>query len=167
MTEYAVPDEGVLLLAAEALRDAMREDWEGATRHLKAISDEHGGDGLMCAICAWCDTLAARHPAMAAMEAGALVQLGWGSDETEGFETADEVSPEQRWAGQVIMARSLMDHDQLSALMGAIPDTGKGSGQYIGALLQTVAITLTRIADGSVAERTAQAMGTNQERRQP
>ena len=161
MTEYAVPDEGVLLLAAEALRDAMRENWEGATRCLKAISDEHGGDGLLCAICAWCDTLAARHPAMAAMNAGAMVHLGWTSDEITGIETADEVSPESRWSGQVIMARARLDHDTLSALMGAIPDTGEGSGRYIGALLQIVAMTILRVADGSVAERTAQVMGTN------
>lgn len=157
MTVNIEPDEDVLLLAAEALRDAMREDWEGATRRLKAISDEHGGDGLACAICAWCDTLAARHPATAAMKAGAVVQLGWTRDEITGIETADDVDPESRWAGQVIMARARMDLGTLGALMGAIPRTPEGSGQYIGALLQMVAITLTRIADGSVAERTAQA----------
>ena len=151
-------DEHLLELAALALRDAMRDDWEGATRHVVAISYGYGGVGLMCAICAWCDTLAARHPAMAAMQAGALVQLGWGSDESEGVETAGQVSPENRWAGQVVMTRARMDHETLSALITAIPQTREGSGLYIGALLQTVAITLTRIADGSVAERTAKAL---------
>jgi hypothetical protein len=149
------PDDRIVRLAAAALTYAMRDDWPAASKATQAISDEFGGEGLTGAICAWCDWLVAQHPSTAGIEAGGVAVLAWSSDEAPGVETADEVHPETRWAGQVVMARARMDQDTLGALLVAIPREPGATSKYIGALLQSVALTLKRIADGSVARALA------------
>jgi hypothetical protein len=156
--ELAEPDPRVLQLSGDALRAAMREDWDAAGDAIQAINGEHGFQGLVQAICTWCDAVALNHPAARAIESrpGAVTQLAWSGDDIAGIETADEVDPHVRWAGQVTMARVMMDHEAFRALLLAIP--GDEAGDYIGVLLQSVALTLLRIGDGSVARRTAEAV---------
>jgi hypothetical protein len=140
------PREAALSLAAEALHAAQRENWPAATTAVKRISDEHGGGGLALAIVGWCDTLIAKHPALKDGRSDGLVGLAWTEAERGGLQFADDVPPQTRWAGQVLMARAMLDQSGFDALMLALPDDGWKIGEYVGALLHSVALTLNRIA---------------------
>jgi hypothetical protein len=136
----------LLKLAAGALAHAVADDMAAAMRMTTRISDNYGGEGMTVAILGWCDALAARHPAK--LTPGRAVQLGFSSVETGGVQSADEVPPEQAWAGQMLLARALMDIETCQALLGALPRDGAGVGRYIAALLDIGGLALREIEAG-------------------
>jgi hypothetical protein len=130
-------------LAMTALHSAIRDDWPAAAKAVQALNDL--GDGsLMAAILAWCDTCLASQGV--AMDAVRPVQVRWQQDGEGPLQSADEVSPVVRWAGQLINSRAADDELLFRALVEAIPE-GAELGKYVGTLLQCIAVTL-RIAGG-------------------
>jgi hypothetical protein len=138
--------EHVLELANQAVRAAMREDWETASRAMQAISDDAGGDGALLALIAWCDWLIISQNRARSREDEAVAELArpvWLDPETRRLVTnADDVPPAVRWAGQLVSARAAMDMHTFNALLSALPADAKTRGTYAGALLQACAIEM-------------------------
>jgi hypothetical protein len=130
----------VIKLATTALHAGMRGDWPAATRATQAINDRHGGDGLLAAMLAWTDTFI--HHRIGAFVSDKPVALAFQSVETGEIESADEVRPEIRWAGQMITARATDDKATWDALLGAVPQDPKVIGAHVGALLETIVLGL-------------------------
>ena len=127
-------------LAAYALRDARAGDYTAASRHVRELNAECGGAGMMIAVRGWCDTLAA-HSGVS--ENSGPLALGWKDAETGRVHLGTEGVPDRvRWAGQLIVARAALDKPMFDALIAALPDDKAVIGSYVGAVLETVAITM-------------------------
>lgn len=134
-------------LAADALHAAMQGDRERAGTAIVAINDELGGEGLTLAIVAWSDTLVAQYRKATGTPDDAPVRLAWQEADTGDISvTGNDVSPEARWAGQVIAARAALDKAGFNLLLRNLPRDGWAIGGYISALLDSVALTLRRLA---------------------
>jgi hypothetical protein len=149
MTSPEFP-ERLLRLAAGALQHAVADDMAAAMRMTQRISDEFGGEGLTTAILGWCDALARAHPVR--VQPGQPAQLAFTSVESGGMQSAAEVPPEHAWAGQLLLARALMDHGTCQALLAALPDDGAKVGDYVATLLDTVGLALREIRAGWAGE---------------
>src|SRR5437762_1845608 len=88
-------------LAAIALQLARNGDWARAARTVQRIDGLLGADGMLIAVAGWCDTLA-RH---LGITGDRPIELRFHELESGVTETADEVTPEIAWAGQLITAR--------------------------------------------------------------
>ena len=134
-------------LATEALQAAMDENPAAAAAALKAINSELGGQGVTLAIIAWCDALIIRYREATGTPDDSPVRLAWQQEETGDISaTGNDVPPETRWAGQFIAARAALDKAACDALIASLPEDGWAIGGYISALLNTVALTLRRMA---------------------
>jgi cellulase/cellobiase CelA1 len=140
-----------MFLAGAALQGAISQDAPAADTAINAIYVEHGGEGLTEAIIAWCDTLTAALPLPPGED---LVGLGW-IDETGQARTADDVDPQARWAGRIVMARAREDKDTFNALIGALPDDGVAASQHLAVLLHLIATNLRVAVSGQPPETEA------------
>ena len=132
-------------LAAYALRDARAGDYTAASKHVRQLNDECGSQGTMIAVCGWCDTLAA-HSGVS--ENSGPLALGWKDAETGRVHAGAEGVPDRvRWAGQLIVARAALDKPMFDALIASLPDDKAVIGSYVGAVLDTVAITMNGLPD--------------------
>jgi hypothetical protein len=130
-------------LASAALSCAMAEDWGRATKAMQRIGDECGQVGIRRAVLGWSDTLIARM----GHTPGQPVAIAFQQAETGRIDTADsEYVPDRvRWAGRVIAARAADDQATWDALMDSLPEDGRVIGQYVGAVLETVALMLRQM----------------------
>jgi len=137
-------------LAAGALHAAQRGDWTTASQTMQVINDEIGGEGTTMAICGWCDTLAATLGINANTE---HLALSWVNRDTRKVSTSGDVPARVRWAGQLIVARAALDKPAFDALIGVLPeDNKKMIGDYVGAVLECVAITLNEHGERATAD---------------
>ena len=135
-------------LAADALQAAMAEDYGRAKTAIVAINDELGGEGLTLAIVAWSDTLVAQYRKATGTPDDAPVRMAWQDADTGDISaTGNDVSPEVRWAGQVVAARAALDKAGFNALLRNLPRDGWAIGGYVSALLNSVSLTLCRLAE--------------------
>lgn len=133
----------IMFLAGAALQGAVAQDLAATAAAMNAISAEYGSEGLTEAIIAWCDTLTAAYP----LPAGDLTGTGR-VDETGLARTAEDVDPQVRWAGRIVMARAREDKDTFDALIAALPDDGMAGSQYLAVLLNLIAKTLHPATSG-------------------
>jgi hypothetical protein len=139
----------VLQLAGEALQAQIAGDDYGAGATVQAISDRYGGGAVIYTMVVWCDQVAHRHPALAGLRPDDMVQLAWVLPGRPGEAVpADDVPPDGRWAGQLIMARCRMDQPAFTALLNSVPRESRSD--YVLTLLASVAGTLRKIWDGSL-----------------
>jgi hypothetical protein len=142
----------VLNLANQAVRAAMREDWDLATSAMQLISDESGGHGTLLALVAWCDWLIIsqnRARGRPDHEAAELARPVWVQPRTGRIVTdAGGVPPAVAWAGQLVAARAAMDMPSFNALLSAMPADSQGRGKYAGALLEACAIEMRAMQGG-------------------
>jgi hypothetical protein len=132
--------ERARMLAAYALRDARAGDYAAASRHVRTLNAECGSQGTMLAICGWCDTLAAH---LNLDENPGPLALAWKDAETGRVHAGTGGVPDRaRWAGQLIVARAALDKPMFDALIKSLPDDKAVVGSYVGAVLETVAITM-------------------------
>jgi hypothetical protein len=137
------------ILAAYALRDARAGDYAAASKHVRALNAECGGEGTMFAVCGWRDTLAA-HSGIS--ENSGPLALGWKDADTGRIHAGTEGVPDRvRWAGQLIVARAALDKPMFDALIAALPDDKAVIGSYVGAVLETVAITMNGLPEPAPA----------------
>lgn len=147
MTETGSTKERARTLAAAALRDAMAGDYAAASKHVRALNAECGSPGTMFAIAGWCDTLAAHLNLRE--DSGPLV-LAWKDAGTGRVHAGTEGVPDRaRWAGQLIVARAALDKPMFDALIQSLPDDKAVVGSYVGAVLETVAITMVGLPNAS------------------
>ncbi|GHE32071.1 hypothetical protein GCM10017673_38570 [Streptosporangium violaceochromogenes] len=143
--ETGTRDPKAMELATVALHAAMAGDTGRAVKAMQAISDETGGEGLMDAILAWCDTLIGHTPGI---EVGKPVALTWMEAETRRINTGpDEVRPTAVWAARLIAARAADDADTFHALMESVPhQPPTAMGDHVWELVQMVALNLREAA---------------------
>lgn len=134
-------------LSTVALHGAQLSDWERARAAVVTLNDELGGDGIMFAIVAWCDTLIVRQQQVTGQKEGDFVRPAWLNTDTGDIAlNADDVPPPIRWAGRLVAARAAMDHDAWDALVKSIPDTPMATTEHVSALLTSVAMTLNSLS---------------------
>jgi hypothetical protein len=134
-------------LAATALACARKGDWQAASGHVQQLGSECGPDGTLYAVMGWCDTLAAKQ---GIDENSGPLALGWRDEDTGRFHLGGEGVPDRiRWAGQLIVARAALDEEMFWALIKALPKDPRVVGDHVGALLETVAITMNGLAAAS------------------
>jgi hypothetical protein len=142
-------------LSTVALHSAQLENWAHAGTAVKTLNDELGGEGVMFALTAWCDTLITRQREILGRQDDDIVRPAWLNATTgEVALDAGDVPPEIRWAGRLVAARAALDHDAWSALIASIPDTPMAVSEHVSALLNGVAMTLnglSRMENGGVA----------------
>lgn len=147
MTDTGSIKERARTLAAYALRDARAGDYTAASKHVRALNAECGSQGTMFAVCGWCDTLAAH---LNLDENSGPLALGWKEAETGRVHAGTEGVPDRvRWAGQLIVARAALDKQMFDALIKSLPDDKAVVGSYVGAVLETVAVTMNGLPDAS------------------
>ena len=54
-----------------------------------------------------------------------------------------------RWAGQLIVARAALDKPMFDALIMSLPEDKAVVGSYVGAVLETVAVTMNGLPDAA------------------
>jgi hypothetical protein len=139
--------ERARILAAYALRDARAGDYAAARKHVSQLNAECGGVGTMIAVRGWCDTLAA-HSGVS--ENSGPLALGWKDAETGRIHLGTEGVPDRvRWAGQLIVARAALDKPMFDALIASLPDDKAVVGSYVGAVLETVAVTMNGLPEAA------------------
>jgi hypothetical protein len=149
MPETSSLKERACILAAYALHDARAGDYAAASAHVRQLNAECGGTGTMIAVVGWCDTLAA-HSGIS--EDSGPLALAWKDAETGRIHVGAEGVPDRaRWAGQLIVARAALDKPMFDALIAALPDDKAVVGSYVGAVLETVAITMNGLATAAPA----------------
>jgi hypothetical protein len=139
-------------LAQAAFSDALASRWDSAVRHVRRLSDECGGEGVVVAMMAWCDTYVdhatdgqASHAAAAARVNVAYVNTYSGRLDQQG--SPDVPGPVQ-WAGRMLAARAAMDEAAWTAMMDELPPDGHVVGQHVLALLRAVARTVNGLPRG-------------------
>ena len=136
----------VMFLAGAALQASVDQDAPATAAAINAISAEYGGEGLTEAIIAWCDTLARAHPLppeeISPGPAGSVTPAWPGA--------ADDVDPQVRWAGRMVMARAREDKDTFNALIAALPDDGMARSQHLAVLLNLIATNLSPVRSGQL-----------------
>jgi hypothetical protein len=142
------PDPRAVTLAGQALHAAIADDWPSANSAVRSISQECGDRGVMTLIYGLCDTLA--HRQGISQEPGTVIPR-WQLDGQGPIQTADDVPPPARWAGQFIAARIALDQPACEALLEAVPDDETFS-RNVSALLQCVALTLRGTAGSADSE---------------
>jgi hypothetical protein len=136
--------------AAAALAAARARDWENTAAAIRRIAAGYGRAGLTAAMLSWADTLAAANPATGA--AGPVWKLT-GEDGTIRPATlrAGDVDQVSAWCGQFAFARATADHDNVAALLAALPwDDGGQIGEYPVTLAASVGASLEAIDRGVV-----------------
>ena len=136
----------VMFLAGAALQASVDQDAPATAAAINAISAEYGGEGLTEAIIAWCDTLTRAHPLppeeISPGPAGSVTPAWPGA--------ADDVDPQVRWAGRIVMARAREDKDTFNALIAALPDDGMARSQHVAVLLNLIATNLRPVSSGQL-----------------
>lgn len=138
--------EQVRELAARAMNAVIREDWDAARTAMLELGRSDPVSRAL-ALMMFCDTAISAQrtvQGLAPLEDGeavaGTVRPGWLSQDTGTLELdADAVSPELRWAGQLVAARAAKDADAFSALLSALPRDGRERGRYAAALLGSCA----------------------------
>jgi hypothetical protein len=127
-------------LAAEALRAAQADDWEAVRAAVQRIGDECGSEGLSVALLAWCDTYI-DHATDGKPEVVKAPQVAHMDVETGRLERDGDADlrEDRRWAGRMLSARALMDHDAWVAAVQDMPLDGAEIGRYFTTLLSGVA----------------------------
>ena len=142
-------------LSTLALHSAQLNDWERSGAAVATLNDELGGEGIMFAIVAWCDTLIMRQQQVLGHKKGDLARPAWLNADTGDLAlNADDVPPPVRWAGRLVAARAAMDHDVWQALVDSTPDTPGATTEHVSVLLTSIATTLnalSRIERGGAA----------------
>jgi hypothetical protein len=132
-------------LAAQALHAARQNDYPAASAFVQQLNAECGSGGAMFAVCGWIDTLAA---ASGMSENSGPLALGFRDAETGEAHAGSEGVPDRiQWAGQLIIARTALDEPMFTALIAALPKDKKVVGSYVGAVLETVAMTMNGLPD--------------------
>lgn len=142
-----------LRCAGVAYVAALEQDWDKATAAIQRINDECGPQFVPAAMLAWIDTyidhatdgdftLAREVP-----ERTNYVNTRTGHlDEA----TAEGLPAEVVWAGSLIAARARMNRDRFDALLRELQGDGKQRGRYVGALLESIALTVNTLPRGFV-----------------
>lgn len=132
-------------LTTEALHAAMRADWPAASRAMQSLAAETGSEGVTWALLRFCDTILGAQQRVRGLPDGAwdrgIAGVTWlnTSDGTVGH--AGQVPDSVRWAGQLVAAKAARDEGMFRALLGTMPGDDAGRGRYVGALLESCAIT--------------------------
>ena len=135
-------------LASAAMQAALASKHDSAVSYLQRINDECGGQGLYVALMAWCDAYADH--ATGGAPTPARVNMSFIREDTGQLddENSDRLPPEIRWAGQIVAARAALDQDRFDELITKMPDDGAGRGDYMGAVLLTIANTINGLPRG-------------------
>lgn len=140
--------------ATRALHAAMREDWDAASAAMTSLSAETGSDGVLWAVLRFCDTIIGRQLAMQGLPGDAWdggVRMSWLNTDTGAVGHAGQVPDSVRWAGQLVAAKAAQDEATFRALIATMPDDDRGRGRYVGALLQSAAITANMARAGGTS----------------
>jgi hypothetical protein len=135
-------------LAAAAFRAAQADKSDSAARLVKRISDECGGEGIFVALMAWIDTYADHATDGAPTRSTprmAFIQESTGQLDRD---DSDRLPADIRWAGMLIAARCGLDEPRFKALINEMPRDGADIGQYVMAVLLTVARTVNGLPRG-------------------
>ena len=124
----------VLILAVDALRAVVRDDWDSAFDAVDNIDVLAGGPGLglMLTVIADWFLSAVRPPGV---DASTLVQPAWLDEETGAELDASQVDAASAWAGRFLAARAAKNHDMCQDLITAFPDDPDESTRYYAAFL--------------------------------
>ena len=135
-------------LAGAAFLAALDGRQQKAADLVKRISDECGGEGLCTALMAWIDTYADH--ATDGQPGRARPQMAYINESTGELddEKSDRLPEEIRWAGQLIAARAAMDQPKFRSLIDVMPTDGKEIGDYVMAVLLTIARTINGLPRG-------------------
>ncbi|WP_433078959.1 hypothetical protein ACQP1P_38810 [Dactylosporangium sp. CA-052675] len=127
-------------LAHAVLQAAVEQDLGKAERLLHRLNAECPGPGLGDALVAWCDALA-EHANDGMPEFGKVRVLDI-NQETGAQLT--ELTPTQRWANRMIVARAAGDRRAFEALLAEVNAIGDGRerGRYVVELVLAVAGTI-------------------------
>ena len=128
---------GAVKLAAEILAAAMREDWDAVRAACREIVDQYGDMGTTTLMYGLCDSVIIRQ----GLTHGATTRPVWIDPGGRTAHGPDEVSPEARWAGQMLAARAALDVDACKALVDSVPDDATFS-LYLSALITMSALTI-------------------------
>lgn len=126
-------------LAAEALNEVVREDWDAAQAAVRRVCDEGGFDGfflLLTAAADWAIQAQAEVQGREAPKGPAEGRPAWIGEDGHLTLDADEVDAPDRWGAQFVAARAAMDHEMTLALAQALPDE---CGAHVLALLGSCA----------------------------
>jgi hypothetical protein len=135
-------------LAHAALLAGVDGKWQRATDLIKRINEECPGPGLGDALVAWCDAMQ-EHSTDGDMTF-VKIQTAPMKVETGELEAHGEKAAYLAWCGRLITARAAGDRDAFVACMdelNAMPD-GFERGQYVGALVESVALTIRTLPRG-------------------
>lgn len=139
----------VVALAGQALKAAMDGDEAAAAEAVEQIDRDHKPDGILVAVLAWCDTLVLRWPGAGldgAPGPDAVVKPTWFDAEAGQIRRPEEVAAPALWAGRLLAARAVMDHDACKALFMAVPEDQ--AGEHVMAMLYIAAANLRAILAG-------------------
>ncbi|MCW2768158.1 MAG: hypothetical protein JWO11_4117 [Nocardioides sp.] len=138
----------IISLASTAMYAAIAQDWPKANKATQAIGDEFGGDGVIAAALAWCDSMLAHTPGVDPTS-GNPVRLTFKNLESGRVDNdANQVPPAIRWAGRIVAARAADDEPGFRGLIESL-ESDKQFSEYIGALLSMVAANLRPVADAA------------------
>lgn len=135
-------------LAYAAYQAALAEKTESAGRYIQRISDECGGSGLNFALRAWSDWYADHATDGQPVRSKARVAYIRSDTGQLDREDSDRLPPHIRWAGQIIAARCALDQDRFEELIDEMPRDGQTIGEYVSAVLLTVARTVNGLPRG-------------------
>ncbi len=128
--------------AGAALHAAMADDWGAVSRALQTLIDECGGEGVIAAMSAWCDTLLIHtHD----IDPKVPLRLLFVNADTGDIGDADDVPPEVRWAGRLVAARAAMDKPTWDALIDSIPHDDSAISRHISVLLRSIVTGLKAV----------------------
>lgn len=135
-------------LAHAALEAALADDHERAAAAVGRINKECGGEGLYVALMAWCD---AYHEHATDGKAGgrpsAMRAIRVDTGELQA--TTDPALPARvAWSAALAEARIRSDKDRFDELVAELPDNGFERGEYIGQVLDSVALTINGLPRG-------------------
>ncbi len=137
-------------LAAAALAAALASKWPTASRYVKRINDECGGEGLNTALVGWCDTYidhatdGHHEPTRARMY---FVRADTGGLDHAG---SPDLPPRIDWAGRLVAARGSMVLEAWQAALDELPEDGYQVGAYVMAVLECVATSINGFPRGFV-----------------
>lgn len=118
-------------LASDALAAVVLEEYKAASAAVNRLGAEHGYQVIPVAMCAWIDfTARFCWP----VPTGVPVGLKFRDEITGELCPVDDMHPDYRWAGRVLVARVSRDLDQFNALISSVPDDKQWSA-CVAALL--------------------------------
>src|ERR1700743_2875156 len=125
-------------LARQAFQAAMNGNLDSAWQDLLTISNRFGEEGVGRALLLWIDQVVQRHEMKDLAGSGMVpVPVFLDGDKER---PADDMSPEEAWAGRLIAARAMNDGDMFNAVLASVPEDGTNA--HLGVLLSVCAKTV-------------------------